>query len=274
MKTFNHFLDIELLTIGNHEIKIYNILLAFLIFIATKIIIWLLAKIIKKRNHTNNNHSNTFAMVQISTYFLWTLSAVLMLESLNINVKIFLAGSAALLVGVGLGLQQTFNDFISGLILLFEGTTRVGDILEIDGHIVKIKEIGLRTSKTINRYDISIIIPNSLITNSKVINWTHNETNTLFKINVGVAYGSDVDLVLKTLKKCAAQHPETIKKELTEVRFSNFGASSLDFTLLFFTQNLFDVENIKSEIRLNIIKEFDQNNINIPFNQLDIHLKK
>ena len=274
MNTVTQFLDIELLHLGKHQIKIYNILLVTIIFIVTKIILWGISKFIVKRNTINNSHYNTYAMVQISTYFFWTISIVIMLESLSIDVKLILAGSAALLVGVGLGLQQTFNDFISGLILLFEGATRVGDILEIDGEVVRIKQIGLRTSKTVNRFDISIIIPNSTITNSKVINWTHNEMKTLFKIHIGVAYGSDVDLVTKTLIACANQHPKTIKQEATKVIFKDFGASSLDFMLLFFSQNLFEIEGIKSEIRYNIVKEFAKNNINVPFNQLDVHIIK
>lgn len=274
MENISAFLDFEILSIENHSIKLFNILMALVIFIMTKIILFVVSKLIKKRNSLNNNHSNTYAMVQISAYFFWTLAIVFILESLNFDVKLILAGSAALLVGIGLGLQQTFNDFISGLILLFEGATRVGDVLEIDGDVVKIKEIGLRTSKAVNRYDIFIIIPNSLITTNKVVNWSHNETKTLFNIDVGVAYGSDVSLVIDTLTNCANQHPLITKQEKTEVRFSNFGASSLDFTLLFFTKNIFDVETTKSQIRIAIAKAFEEQNITVPFNQLDIHLKK
>jgi len=274
MQTINQFLDINLISIGAYSLNFFNVLLAILTFIATKIILWTVSKLIKKRNSTNNNHSNSYAMIQISAYFIWTLAAVFILESLNIDVKLILAGSAALLVGIGLGLQQTFNDFISGLILLFEGTTKVGDVLEIDGDVVKIQEIGLRTSKAIDRCDITVIIPNSIITTNKVINWSHNQTKTLFSIEVGVAYGSDVELVLQLLKDCANKHPEIIKQEQTEARFINFGASSLDFKVLFFTNNLFIVERIKSEIRISLIKSFEEHQITVPFNQLDIHLKK
>ena len=85
-----------------------------------------------------------------------------------------------MLVGIGLGLQQTFNDFISGIILLIEGTTKIGDVLEIDGDVVIIQKIGLRTSKGLNRDDIIVIIPNSLITTSKVINWSHQSKKNTF----------------------------------------------------------------------------------------------
>ncbi len=273
MDKISNFLDFELIHAGNHTIKIYNILIVFLIFVATKILVWGSAKLIKKRSFNEHNNANTYAMIQITSYFFWTLAIILILESLSIDVKLILAGSAALLVGIGLGLQQTFNDFISGLILLFEGTTRVGDILEVDNDIVKIQHIGLRTSKAINRLDISVIIPNSLITTNKVINWSHHETKTRFKINIGVAYGSNVSLVIDTLTKCANNHPEVIKLDETTVLISDFGASSIDFTLLFFTQNIFGAEKIKSDIRIQIAKAFQEKNIQIPFNQLDVTLK-
>ena len=123
---------------------------------------------------------NLFALLQIFTYVLWIISFTVILETIGVKMNVLLAGSAALLVGVGLGLQQTFNDIISGIILLFEGTTKVGDILEVDGDIIKIENIGLRTSKAINRDQIVAIIPNSQITTSKVVNWSHQtKKNTI-----------------------------------------------------------------------------------------------
>ena len=178
-----------------------------------------------------------------------------------------------MLVGVGLGLQQTFNDVISGIILLSERSIKVGDILEIDSDIVKIQSIGLRTSKGLNRDEISIIIPNSLITTNKVINWSHQSKHTRFKINIGVAYGSDVDLVIKVLKESALEHNEISDKRMVDVRFLDFGDSSLDFQLLFYSTNIFRIEKVKSEIRRIISKKLMENRITIPFPQLDLHLK-
>ncbi len=274
MSNINGFLELEILSIGENHLKIFNIALALIVFLVTKILLWGVLKIIKKRNAFTNNSSNTYALTQISSYFFWTVAIIFILESLNIDVKLILAGSAALLVGIGLGLQQTFNDFISGLILLFEGTTKIGDILEVDGDIVRIEEIGLRTSKAISRYDIFVIIPNSLITTNKVINWSHHQTKTLFSIKVGVSYGSDVDLVIQVLKSAVDHHPEIIKKQETDVQFSDFGTSSLNFTLLFYSNNIFAAEKIKSDIRINIAKNFKKNNITVPFNQLDVYFKK
>jgi small-conductance mechanosensitive channel len=212
-------------------------------------------------------------LYQIIRYFLWVISITLILESLGISITVLIAGSAALLVGVGLGLQQTFNDFISGLILLVEGTTKIGDVLQIDGDVVIIQKIGLRTSKGLNRDDIIVIIPNSLITTNKVINWSHQSKKTRFRINVGVAYGSDVDLVVKILEASALEHPDITDKNLIEARLIDFGNSSLDFQVLFFSDNAFRIEKVKSDIRKIINRKFIENNIVIPFPQRDLHIK-
>ena len=170
-------------------------------------------------------------------------------------------------------MQQTFNDFISGIILLIEGTTKIGDVLEIDGDVVLIQDIGLRTSKGLNRDDIVVIIPNSLITTNKVINWSHQTKRTRFRIKVGVAYGSDIDLVIKILEESALEHPDISDKNLIEARLSDFGNSSLDFELLFFSDNVFRIEKVKSDIRKIINRKFTENNIVIPFPQMDVHIK-
>jgi small-conductance mechanosensitive channel len=112
-----------------------------------------------------------------------------------------------------------------------------------------------------------------LITTNKVTNWSHQSRKTRFKINVGVAYGSDVDLVLKILEESALEHPDIFDKNLVEVRLVDFGNSSLDFQLLFFSKNIFRIEKVKSDIRKIIHKKFRENNITIPFPQMDVHMK-
>jgi small-conductance mechanosensitive channel len=193
---------------------------------------------------------------------------------MNIKVTVLIAGSAALLVGVGLGLQQTFNDVISGIILLSERSIKINDVLEIDDDVVKIQSIGLRTSKGLNRDDISIIIPNSLITTNKVINWSHQSKKTRFRIDVGVAYGSKVETVIKALEESAYEHPDIDDRNSVEARLTNFGNSSLDFQLLFFSKNIFRIGKVKSDIRRIINRKFEEQKIVIPFPQMDIHFKK
>ena len=273
METIRHILEAVIFRVGKFEIMASTLLIVLLIFIATKVLLWIIRKaIFRKRSRDGIEMSNAYSLYQIIRYLLWIISILFMMQTLSISITVLLAGSAALLVGIGLGLQQTFNDFISGIILLIEGTTRVGDVLEVDGEVIKIQEIGIRTSKGLSRDDIVVIIPNSYITTNKVINWSHQSMKTRFRINVGVAYGSDVDLVVKVLESSALEHPEIADKEHIEARFVDFGSSSLNFQLLFFSDDVFRIEKVKSEIRKIINRKFIENKITIPFPQVDLHV--
>jgi small-conductance mechanosensitive channel len=275
MEKLSEFLDFQIFHVGDYSIKVHTLLSAIFIFFVTKLIIWLIKKaIFGKKRLDIFSHQNLSGLFQIVKYIIWIISISLIFETVGINVTVLLAGSAALLVGIGMGLQQTFNDFISGIILLIEGSTKVGDVLEIDGEVIKIEEIGLRTSKGLSRNDIVMIIPNHLITTNKVINWSHQIKKTRFNVNVGVAYGSDIDLVIKILRDSVFAHKDVIDKESIDPRFVDFGDSSLDFEVLFFSKNVFTIERTKSDIRKTIYKNFIKNNITIPFPQMDVYLKK
>lgn len=274
METFRKILDFEIFHMSKYELKVETILILALIFIVVKLVLYLLRKFLHWRTRARGfDQSNAYAIMQLLRYVAWVIAISLMLDAVGVNLTVLVAGSAALLVGVGLGLQDTFKDFISGIILLVEGSTKVGDILEIDGDVVNIQNIGLRTSKCLNRDDIVIILPNSLITSNKVINWSNQSKKTRFRINVGVAYGSDVDLVIKTLEASVFEHPDITDKNLIEARLVNFGNSSLDFQVLFFSHNVFRIEKVKSDVRRIIDRKFRENGITIPFPQVDVHMK-
>ena len=274
METVRKFLEFELISVGEFKIQVYTLVTILIIFLITKLLLWLIKKtLISKRKFKKLDKGSSYAIFQIISYIIWVIAVGFILETIGVKVTVLIAGSAALLVGIGLGLQQTFNDVISGIILLSEQSIKIDDVLEIDGDVVKIQSIGLRTSKGLNTNDISIIIPNSLITTNKVINWSHQTKITRFKIDVGVAYGSDVDLVIKILEESAFEHPDISDKELTEARLVNFGNSSLDFQVLFFSKNIFRINRVKSDIRRIISQKFAENGITIPFPQMDLHLK-
>ena len=274
METLRKFLEFELISVGEYKIRVYTLVTILIIFLITKLILWLIKKtLFRKRKFKKLDKGSAYAIFQIISYVIWVIAVGLILETIGVKVTVLIAGSAALLVGIGLGLQQTFNDVISGIILLSEQSIKIDDVLEIDGDVVKIQSIGLRTSKGLDTNDISIIIPNSLITTNKVINWSHQTKKTRFKIDVGVAYGSDVDLVIKILEESAFEHPDISDRELTEARLVNFGNSSLDFQVLFFSKNIFRINKVKSDIRRIINQKFTKNSIAIPFPQMDLHLR-
>ncbi len=272
MDLIKEFFEIELIRINDYSFTVFRLVSVLAIFLVTYLLLYFIKKILFRKNNLNKlDTGNAYALFKIIKYFIWIAAIGISLDTIGIKLTLLLAGSAALLVGIGLGLQQTFNDILSGIILLSERSIKVDDILEIDGDIVMIQEIGLRTSKGLNRDHISIIIPNSLITTNKVINWSHQAKKTRFRINVGVAYGSDVDLVVKVLENSVLEHNEISDKEFVEARFVEFNNSSLDFQVLFFSENVFRIEKTKSDIRKIINRNFIANNIKIPFPQMDVH---
>jgi small-conductance mechanosensitive channel len=274
MELINKFLEFELLNIGTYHLKVSTLFLVLLIVIITKVVLIVIKQsIFRNRNLDKFDEGNVSSLYQIIKYIIWIIAFGFILETFGIKISILLAGSAALLVGVGLGLQQTFNDVISGVILLSERSIKIGDVLEIDGNILKIQEIGLRTSKGLNTDDISTIIPNSLIITNKVINWSHQTRQNRFRIEVGTSYGSDVELVIRILEESAKIHPEVDDTKFIEARLVNFGNSSLDFQVLFYSSTIFGADRMKSDIRRTINQKFIENNVTIPFPQMDVHIK-
>jgi len=274
MEKINNILKYEILNIGDYIIRISGVVNVIVIILITWIALWLIKKaLFRKHDSTRLDEGNMYALYQLIKYVILVIAIGLILNAIGISITVLIASSAALLVGVGLGLQQTFNDVVSGIILLSERSIKVGDILEVDDDVIKLQEIGLRTSKGLNRDEISIILPNSLITTNKVINWSHQTKKTRFKINVGVAYGSDVDLVMNVLKESVLEHKAVTDNTLVDIWFLDFGNSSLDFQVLFYSENIFRIEKVKSEIRRIINRKFIENGITIPFPQVDLHVR-
>ena len=194
------------------------------------------------------------------------------LETIGIDLTVIWAGSAALLVGVGIGLQNFFNDVVSGFVLLFEGGVRVGDELEVDGMLVRVERIDLRSTRVITRYGNLIVMPNGLISGQTVRNYTQGDQGTLLQVEVGVAYGSDVELVKDILMECANNEPKVMRKEQTSVLFKNFGDSALEFSVFFWVEEPWLRQVISSSIRFEVDKSFRNSGIRIPFPQRDVHL--
>lgn len=277
-ETVNEILGYDLLSsVENYSLKIIDIGVILIIFAITLFLLKLIRRIIEKppkKTLAQEEFKRRHSIYLLVKYFVWVISIVIMLDSVGIKVSVLLAGSAALLVGVGMGLQNIFSDFVSGVFLLFEGTIKVKEIIEVDGIIGQVEEINLRNSKLITRENVTIIIPNSKFVTEKVINWSHNHGSVRFMVDIGVAYGSDVEEVIDILEQCMSTMNEIEKNPKPFVRFKNFGDSSLDFELIFWTRQAFTVDNLKSNLRIEIYKSLAKNNISIPFPQRDLHIIK
>lgn len=253
--------------------SLYHFLILYVIIFGTRLLIYILEFLLNERFDKQNVESGKGQSIfQIVKYFVWVIAIALFLEALGFSVTFLIASMSALLVGLGLGIQHFFNDIVSGIIILFDRSVKVGDIVEIQGEMIgKVDEISLRTSKMISRDDVVVIIPNSMFTSDRVINWSHNSFKTRFSVGVGVAYGSDVQKVKGLLIEAAMEHPKIDSKPEPMVLFNNFGDSSLDFVLQFYTDESFRVERIKSDLRFVINQKFIDHNVTIPFPQRDVH---
>ncbi|MBI1341341.1 MAG: mechanosensitive ion channel [Terrimonas sp.] len=260
---------------GKYSLTVSQLLVALAIFLGTKILLVFIRKVISSRLHeTINDKGNAYALFQLFRYFIWIFSTLFILDTVGITLTYLLAGSAALFVGLGLGLQDVFKDMASGVLMLIERNVKIDDVMEVGGIVGRITRIGVRTSTLKTRDGISMIIPNSSFVNEKVINWSNESEATRFSVSVGVSYSSDEKLVKQVLLDCVVAHKDILHEgaHAPLVRFINFGDSSLDFELLFWTNNIFPVENIKSDIRFAIAAAFRQHQITIPFPQRDLHI--
>ncbi|MEZ4932259.1 MAG: mechanosensitive ion channel [Saprospiraceae bacterium] len=268
-------LNTELIKFGDNTISVYHILMAIMVLIGARLLILFIRRTILNRffRKRNVDVGRQYTIVTLLKYVIYTMAVLGAMQVLGIQLSVLLGGAAALLVGIGLGLQQTFNDLVSGIILLSEGTVEVGDILSIDGTIGTVSSIGIRTSKVETRDEISIIIPNSKLVVNNVINLSHNKNPTRFQVKVGVAYASDVELVTALLLQAAKSHKDVLKRPEPRVQFKDFGNSSLDFELHFYTNQFLRIEFIKSDIRFKIAELFRKNGVEIPFPQQDVWLR-
>lgn len=278
--TLKQILEYNILQLDKLNVQVYQLIAVAIIYLLTKLILFIIKRLLRRKARRQSDgdidegkYASVFLLIK---YFIWVISFSFMLEAVGVDVSILLAGSAALFVGLGLGLQQTFNDIVSGIIILFERTIRVHDVVEIDGLVGKVITINLRTTTITTADDIIIIVPNHKFINENVTNWSHNSKATRFDVTVGVAYGSDTDKVKRILTEAAQSQPSLLHDEThsTIIRFMDFADSSLNFQVKFWTTDIFNINNVKSELRYEINRRFAQEGIEIPFPQRVVHLSK
>ncbi|HIP36397.1 MAG TPA: mechanosensitive ion channel [Crocinitomix sp.] len=273
----------DFIRIGTFHIAVYHLFLIIVVLFLAKLSVNFLKLYLLKRvaKRTHIDRGTEYIIIQIAKYIIYTLSIIVILRSFGIGLDLLLGGATALLVGFGLGVQDIFKDFMSGFLLLFEGTTKVGDVVELnnlsgtveDNFVATITEINLRTTKVKTREGKTLIVPNSILTHQMVNNWTYDDKLTRFTIKVTVAYGTDLDLVKQILIKCAQEHPKVKNTKPIFVRLLDFGNNGLEMDLVFWADQNFYIEIYKSEIRFTINKEFEKYGVVIPFPQQDVRIK-
>ena len=176
-------------------------------------------------------------------------------------------------VGIGFGLQNIFNNLVSGIILLFERPIQIGDVVEVEELLGTVKSMGIRSSNVRTFDGAEVIVPNGQLISNEVTNWTLSDKRRRIEIISGVAYGSDVHKVQELFLKLLDDHPDVMEDPEPVVYFYNMGESSLDFRILFWTNNFDDWLRIRSEVIFKIHDVLYEEGIVIPFPQRDLHIK-
>lgn len=282
MHTFNEFvsvikkvLDIPI-NLGSTQVTLWSVLyflvLLFLLFYVTsKLRKWIVYSLL---SNSKIDIGVRIAVGTIIRYIVLVIGIIVFLQSAGINLSAITVLAGALGVGIGFGLQNITNNFVSGIIILFERPIKVGDRIEMGDISGDVISISMRSTTVVTNDNISIIVPNSDFISSKVINWSHTDRNIRFNFPIGVSYNEDPQKVKKLLLEVVAENKGVLNDPEPDVLFKGFGDSSLDFNLRVWTREYINRPNVlKSQIYYSVFEKFNEHGIEIPFPQRDLHIK-
>jgi len=246
-------------------------LMTLLVFLSGKLKTIFVKQILSKYSDDIGVSQSIGTIIQ---YFFIIMGAFVVIQSSGINLGSLNVLAGALGVGIGFGLQNIANNFISGLIILFERPIKVGDRIEVGNVTGDVVKISSRASTVSTNDNISIIIPNSELINKQVINWSHNDRRIRYHVPVGVSYKEDPEFIRKVILEVADENKDVLKRPAPDVLFIGYGDSSINFDLLVWTSSYIDKPIIlRSQLYYEIFNKFKEHKIEIPFPQRDLHLK-
>ncbi|MBN7812135.1 mechanosensitive ion channel [Algoriphagus sp. H41] len=283
MKDKNEFLEWlekilnqNLFSLGDSKLTvglILTLVISFtLLFIVAEWIRKLLVqKILQKRQIEIGTRESIGTIVK---YLLILAGIFSILQTNGIDLSAFGVLAGAIGVGIGFGLQNITNNFISGLVILLEQPIKVGDRIEVGDVTGDVIKISGRSTTILTNDNISIIVPNSQFIDNQVINWSHNERRIRFNFPVGVAYKEDPEKIRRILLEVARANGGVLKNPESDVLFDSYGDSSLNFNLRVWSSEYVNKPRVlKSQLYYEIFKRFSEENIEIPFPQRDLHLR-
>ncbi|WP_373419393.1 MULTISPECIES: mechanosensitive ion channel family protein [Aquimarina] len=275
--TLQEFFSYEIFHFGTDEhpfvLTVGLLFFVILVFVITSVFLKLTKRVFTRKMQSQDKLKFE-SVFSFSKYFIYLIVIFFALDSIGFNITAIFAASAALLVGVGLALQTFIQDILSGIFIFIDQTVHVGDIIELDGKVGRVEEIKLRTTRAVTIDNKVLIIPNHKYMSSSLYNWTQNGTVTRESVSVGVAYGSDTQLVKELLIKAASSNSNVLKDPPPMVLFTDFADSSLNFKVIFTIDDSFQSGVPKSEIRFEIDRLFREHKINIPFPQREVTIIK
>jgi small-conductance mechanosensitive channel len=275
LQQFHEFLNLTLFSIQNTPVTTASILVFLIVIVlfsfAGKVVSRLLFNRVLKK--VQMDEGVRYMLVRFTNYFIVFVGVVISFQILGIDLSGLAVIFGLLSVGIGFGLQNITSNFISGLILLIERPIKIGDRVVVNGIEGDIAHINMRSTTIQSLDNISIIVPNADFISGSVINYSHGDTRIRVRVGVGVSYGSDLDLVLRTLKEAAMMHDEVLKSPEPVVVLKDFGDSSWDMAVVSWIANAKRHPIIESDIRMNIVRLFKKHGIEIPFPQRDINFR-
>ena len=270
------FFDVHVFTLGNTSITLWSLIsflfLTWLLFYLTnKLKNWIVYKIL---SNSKIELGVRLAVGTIIRYMVLVLGLIIVLQTVGIDLSTLTILAGALGVGIGFGLQNITNNFVSGIIILFERPIKVGDRIQVGDVNGDVVRISMRSTTVVTNDNISVIVPNSEFISSTVVNWSHTDRNVRFNIPVGVSYNADPEKVKQILLDVADNEEGVLKSPKPDVLFDEFADSSLNFKLRIWTSTYITTPGLlKSKLYFEIFKKFKEKGIEIPFPQRDLHIK-
>ena len=224
--------------------------------------------------HSGLDRSLQYAISQIAANVVLVVGIFIVLQNTGIHLEALTVFAGAVGVGVGFGLQNITSNFISGLVILAERPITIGDRVEVGGVTGQVQQIRARSTVILTNDNITTIVPNQKFIDSPVTNWTYGDPRVRFRIPVGVAYGSDVEKVRAALIAAGREHPKALSDPAPSVFLKQFGASSIDFELVVWSEEMSHrPSRFKSDLNFSIEKKLRESGIEIPYPQRDLHIR-
>lgn len=268
------YISHPLFEISGNQISVISVILCLIFFAFSIKIGNLTEKFVQRFLDDKDLDSGVKGSIsRFTRYAVIIIGALIALDTIGISLQSLAALGAVLMVGVGFGLQNIAQNFISGLIILLERPIKIGDIVRVKGVDGVVIEIGARSTLIHTRDDIAIIVPNSQFISEQVVNESFSGEKIRLHLNIGVAYGSNTAQVKEILMNIASSHKEVLIEPAPTVLFMDFADSSLNFELRVWVKELWTYDNILSDLRFSIAEQFENEKISIPFPQTDLHIK-
>lgn len=260
-------------TVGGQDVNVLGVIL----FLAILVVTWLVSRLVRRAlagtlERRGVDDPGTVAVAnRILHYFIMALGLLTGLSQIGINLSALFAAGAVFAVGVGFALQTLSENFVSGVILLVERSIKPGDILEVDGTVIRVQRMGIRTTIGRNRDDEEMIIPNATLVSNVVTNYTLQDSIIRLRADVGVAYGSDMKQVRDVLERAAEALEWRLMTNEPAILLREFGTSSVNFEVSVWITDPWRAPRFRSQLMETIWWALQENDITIAFPQVDVH---